>query len=194
MKPTAYFGTMTQLKSKAAGALIFIGATQFIICMVIAEALYPGYSVSGNFISDLGVGDVAIIFNSSVFILGVTIVASVYFLMQTYPYKLLLTFLILCGIGAMGVGIFPETYGIIHTIVSLITFLFGALSAITSYKIQKPPLSHFAVILGLMSLIALVLFGAGIYLGLDRGGMERMIAYPTLLWAIGFAGSLIEKS
>jgi len=93
----------------------------------------------------------------------------------------------------MGVGIFPEDFGTIHFAVSLMAFLFGALSAIASYRFQKPPLSYFAVVLGLISLTALILFGLETYLSLGKGGMERMIAYPILLWAIGFAGYLIKE-
>jgi hypothetical membrane protein len=93
----------------------------------------------------------------------------------------------------MGVGIFPEDFSTIHFVVSLMAFLFGALSAIASYKFQKPPLSYFAIVLGLISLTALILFGLKIDLGLGVGGMERMIAYPILLWAIGFGGYLIKE-
>jgi hypothetical membrane protein len=100
----------------------------------------------------------------------------------------------LTGIGAMGVGLFPETAGAIHGVVSLIAFLFGGLSAITSYKLLKPPFSYSAVLLGALSLVALALFGSGIYLGLGWGGMERMIVYPTLLWAVGFSGHLMSYS
>lgn len=197
---------MKQADGKMAGILIFIGAVQFILGMLVAECLYPGYSVSEKYISDLGVGVTAPIFNASVFVLGATVVASVYFLKRTAQSKVLLSVLALCGIGAMGVGIFPETFGVVHTIFSLIAFLFGALSAIASYKIQKPPLSYFAVILGLMSLGALVLFAysetfvnlgganaAEFYIGLGKGGLERMIAYPILLWAIGFGGYLTRE-
>ena len=33
----------------------------------------------------------------------------------------------------------------------------------------------------------------GIYLGLGKGGMERLIVYPNLLWALGFGGWIIGK-
>lgn len=197
---------MEHTDGKIAGALIFVGAVQFILGMLVAECLYPGYSVSGNYISDLGVGTTAPIFNISVFVLGAMVAVSVYFLKQVVRSKILLSFLALCGVGAMGVGIFPENLGVLHTAFSLIAFLFGALSAIASYKIQKPPLSYFAAILGLTSLFALILFAASesimhiigsqasdFYLGLGKGGMERMIAYPMLLWAIGFGGYLIKE-
>jgi len=48
--------------------------------------------------------------------------------------------------------------------------------------------------LGAMSLVALVLFASGIYLGLGKGGMERMIAYPALLWMVGFGGHLMSDN
>lgn len=194
---------MKKSDGKVAGALIFVGTTQFLLLMMIAECLYSGYSVSGNYISDLGVGATAIIFNSSVFVLGVTVEAGVYLLRQLVQSKVLLGFLTLCGIGAMGVGLFPENFGMVHTVFSLIAFLFGALSAITSYKIQKPPMSYLAVILGISSLTALAIFVISeVYLryfssvldiGIGLGGMERMIVYPVLLWAIAFGGYLMKE-
>jgi hypothetical protein len=45
-----------------------------------------------------------------------------------------------------------------------------------------------------MTLAALALFRSGTYLGLDKGGMERMIAYPALLWEVGFSSHLIGSS
>ncbi|MGC8999082.1 MAG: DUF998 domain-containing protein [Candidatus Bathyarchaeia archaeon] len=195
---------MKQTDGKIAGTLIFVGAVQFILCMIMAECLYPKYSISENYISDLGIGATAPIFNISVFLLGATVAASAYLLKRMVQSKILSVFLTLCGIGAMGVGIFPENFpGMVHTVFSLIAFLFGALSAITSYKIQKPPMSYFAISMGIMSLTALTIFMVGeIYLHyfnsainliIGLGGMERMIAYPILLWAIGFGGYL-QKS
>jgi hypothetical membrane protein len=53
------------------------------------------------------------------------------------------------------------------------------------------PFSAVTVILGLMSLGSLALFIARMDLGLGVGGMERMIAYPILMWGAGFGGYLI---
>lgn len=192
----------------AAGAIMFLGASQFILCVIIAESLYPRYSISDNYISDLGVGPSAFIFNSSVFLLGLAAVISVYFLRDFISdYKALKVLLLLCGVGAMGVGIFPENFGFIHTVFSLFAFLFGALSAIVSFKIQKPPLSYISIILGVLSIAALVLFAVSEYclyiypqgfslnyLGLGKGGMERIIAYPIILWTMGFGGYLMGHS
>jgi hypothetical membrane protein len=66
----------------------------------------------------------------------------------------------------MGVGLFPETAGIIHTITSFIAFFFGGLSAVASHKLVKPPFAYLSVLMGLISLVALALFGSKNFLGL----------------------------
>ncbi len=38
----------------------------------------------------------------------------------------------------------------------------------------------------LVSLSAFVLFSSEIYLGIGRGGMERLISYPFTVWMIAF--------
>jgi hypothetical membrane protein len=190
---------MKYSNEKVAGVLLFVGTVQFLLALIVAEAMYAGYSISENYISDLGVGPSAVIFNSSVFFLGLMIVIGAYFIWRGVNSKLLFVFLVLAGLGAMGVGLFTEDAGAIHSVVSLITFLFGGLSAIASYRLQRMPMSLFAVFLGLMTFAALVLFISGsyssvYYLGLDKGGMERMIVYPVLLWGVAFGGHLANQS
>lgn len=179
---------------KVAGSLLFIGGIECFLGIIIAETLYPGYSTSQNYISDLGVGPSALIFNSSVFLLGALAVLGTYFVQRAFNFKLFSILAAIAGIGAIGVGLFTEDAGVIHGVFSLTVFLFAGLSAITSYKLQKPPLSYFSIILGTLSLFALALFGSGVYLDLGKGGMERMIAYPVLLWTVSFGSYLISYS
>jgi hypothetical membrane protein len=179
---------------KVAGFLLLVGALQFVLGMIISEALYPGYSTSNNYISDLGVGPSALIFNSSIILLGVLIAAGAYFVQRAFNSKLFSILLTVTGIGAMGVGIFTEDFGVAHAIFSLITFLFAGISIIVSFKFERPPLSYLSIILGAASLVSLALFGSGVYLGLGKGGMERMIAYPVLLGAISLGGYFIGDS
>jgi len=196
-------------KGTMAGTLFFIAATQFILCLIIAEALYPGYSVSGNYISDLGVGPSAIVFNSSVFLLGLLLLAGTYFLRHSPNFKTVNMMLFLMAIGAMGVGVFTKDFTLAHGAVSSAAFFFAGLSAITSFKVLPKPLSLISIVLGAITLTALALFSAGIiasgsitsntaydstfYLGLGPGGMERMIIYPALMWLAAFGGHLITK-
>jgi hypothetical membrane protein len=186
---------------RVAGALLFIGAVQFLIGMHLAEFLYPGYSVSGNYISDLGATcrttcviyqPTAIIFNTSVILFGILVVVSSYFIWREFHIYLIPILFGMSGIGAVGVGLFPETAGVVHLIVSFITFFFGGLAVIATCKLAKAPFSYFSV-LGIMSLIALALYILEIFLGLGPGGMERMIAYPLLLWVIGLGGYFMSS-
>lgn len=186
----------------AAGASIFIGAVQFVMGMLLAEFLYPGYSASDNYISDLGATcrDTCIIqqpsasiFNASVVLLGMLLLIGSYFLWNEFHNFLFTVLFALAGAGAVGVGVFPETAGVVHELASLAAFLFGGLSAIFAFKLVKAPFTYFSLLLGITSLTALVLFISEIYLGLGPGGMERMIAYPVLLWATGFGGNLMSS-
>jgi hypothetical membrane protein len=186
---------------RAAGTSLFVGAVQFVIGMHLAEFLYPGYSVSGNFISDLGATcratctiyqPSASIFNFSVILLGLLILSGSYFIWHEFRSSLITSLLCLSGLGAIGVGMFPETAGFLHVIVSFIAFFFAGLGAIVASKVVKVPFSYFSILMGMASITALVLFGTNIYLGLGQGGMERMIAYPVLLWAVSFGGYLMS--
>ncbi len=185
-----------------AGLALFIGAVQFGIGMILAEIYFPGYNVSTNYVSDLGAycpngGTCTIyqptsnIFNGSIILLGLLILVAAYFIQKSFAWKPATGLIALAGIGALGVGLFPETTGIWHSIFSLIVFLFAGLSAIITFWLQKPPLSYLSIILGAVTLVALFLYVGSIYLGLGAGGMERMVVYPVLLWAVGFGGHLM---
>jgi hypothetical membrane protein len=196
-------------REKAAGTLFFVAAAQFVLCLIIAEALYPGYSVSSNYISDLGVGPSAIVFNSSVFLLGLLLLVGTCFLWRLANFKTVNILLLLMAVGAMGVGIFTKDFTLAHGAVSSAAFFFAGLSAIASFKVLKKPLSLISIILGAMTLGALALFSTGLitsgsltsniaydssfFLGLGPGGMERMIVYPALMWLAGFGGHLVTK-
>ena len=78
-----------------------------------------------------------------------------------------------------------------HVVFAIAAFVFAAVSVIISYRVLRPPLSHFSVGLGIIALVALVLLVTQHDLGIGKGGMERMVAYPIFIWALGFGGSLI---
>jgi len=192
---------MALSNASKAGAAIFVGAVQFGIGMILAEIYYPNYNVSNNYISDLGANctpnpclinqPTATIFDVSIALFGLLVIVGAYFLWRAFHLKPVFVMTVLAGIGALGVGLFPETTGIWHSIFSLIVFLFAGLTALVTARLQKKPMLYFSIVLGLVTLVALVLYIGSEYLGLGPGGMERMIAYPVLLWAIGFGGHMM---
>lgn len=179
---------------QVAGLLLFVAGVECVLGIIIAEALYSGYSASLNYISDLGIGPSASIFNSAVFLLGVLSVCGAYFVWKAFNSKLFTIVLALSGVGAMGVGVFTENILPVHAAFSIMLFASAGISAIVSFKVVKSWFSYISAVLGIIALVALVLMVSGNDLGLGIGGMERMIAYPTLLWMIGFGARLIGES
>jgi hypothetical membrane protein len=189
--------------SKLAGITLFIGAFGFILAMQVAEFIDGArYNVSTNYVSDLGTycrtQSTCVnlpshdLFDLSVFLIGVAIVLAAFFLHKAFHKIALSSLLVLSGVGAMGVGIFPENYPLEHGIFSLIVFLFGGLAAIAAYAIESKPFNYFSVAIGIFSVTMLVLYLSNYYLGLGPGGMERMVAYPELLWGVGLGGHVIS--
>lgn len=183
---------------RLAGSFLFVGVAQFSVFLIVAESLYPNYSVSGNYISDLGATcksscvfqqPSSTIFNSSIILLGLLLLASSYFLLK--ESRVVGSLVAISGIGCIGVGTFTEASGILHPIFSLITFVFIGLSAISAIRLEKSPMSYFSVIAGFLTLLSLILYITHNYLGLGAGGMERMIVYPVMVWALSFGGYLI---
>jgi hypothetical membrane protein len=191
---------------RVAGTLFFLGAAQFIICIFVAEGSYSGYSLSGQYISDLGIGPSSTIFNSSVILLGLLTMVGTYFLRGTSQFKVTRRLLFLMSLATVGVGVFTKEYTVAHGAVSSAAFFFSGLAAIISAKVLEKPFSLISAGLGVMILVTLGLFSVGMftsgsltstvaydsvfYLGLGPGGMERMVVYSALLWLAGFSGWL----
>jgi hypothetical membrane protein len=189
--------------AKIAGTLLLIGSIQFVLALVIAEAIYSGYSTSANYISDLGVWGrpSALFFNPSIVLFGSLNLASSYFIKKEFKLGRIAYLFALAAVGTLTVGLFPENtvlvngFPIVHGVAALLTFVVGGVAAIASYKYTKSPFKIFSLILGFFTLLAFALFlstmGFG-YLGIGVGGMERMIVYPTILWILGLGGYLLN--
>lgn len=179
------------------GMILVVASVQLLFLVNIAEFLYPGYSVSSNYISDLGVGPSP---SREIFTLGVLVFGLLVLLVAARLYgrreSHLWLFFAISGIGAVGVAVFNEDTGAPHVVFSLLAFLFGNLAAIYAFTKTKPLFSYFSLVLGLAGLAALVLLGAGEYLGLGPGGMERIIFYAGILWALAYGARLqgLEES
>ena len=183
-----------------AGCLFLIGGIQWFLGMLVAEGWYDGYSSRIDYVSDLGTGPTAIIYNVSVFIMGALIVAGTVFLYKAQGRKLFPALLTLSGIGAIGLGIFPANLQPMHSIFTLMAILFGALAAISSYTHWTKPMSIISVSLGLMALVSALVFfpylglpfgSTETFLGIAKGSLERWAIYPILVWIICFGSYLM---
>lgn len=175
-----------------AGLLLFAGCAEFAIGMTVAEAIDPGYSISRNFISDLGIGPAAIVFNPSIILLGAAILLAAIFLLHGFRDRIYAIVVAIAGIGAIGVGVFTEDFQVVHGLASLVTFVFSGLAAVLAFRIVRPPFAYLSLLIGITSLAALGLYVSETFLNLGPGGMERMIVWPVLIWGATFGGFLMS--
>ena len=189
---------------KMAGIILIIGSMQFLLAVNLAETQFPDYSVSKNTLSYLGgalppVEPSAIIFNLSIIIFGILGLIAVYLILKSGGCRLFSSCLAISSIGAIGVGLFPEYTGNIHILFASLTFLFGSLATIFSYRLGlNIPMIIISMVAGIMSLIILLILilSAGTnplitYLGV--GGAERFIAYPVIFYLTALGGYLTSR-
>jgi hypothetical membrane protein len=203
--PTIYQMNLVLASRQVAGGLFVAAAAEFFFGMLFSEALYPGYSISSDTISHLGSivcsagvchfqQPSADIFNSSVILLGLLILVAS--LLGLKEKRAIQVSVIITGLGAIGVGLTLALHSspLLHSLVSLVTFVAAGISAVLSYSVLSKYLSIISVVLGAASLLATILFSVGIYAGLGIGGMERLIVYPVLIWGTVFGASLSSSN
>ena len=88
------------------------------------------------------------------------------------------------AVGVMGVGIFPEDYGAPHGISALVTFLFGGIAVMIMGARRGGVYMPLGIAMGVTALAALALFVPRVQTPLGIGGVERLIAYPILIFFI----------
>lgn len=181
---------------RSPGLWLFLGGLEILFLVHLAEFLYPGYSVSENYISDLAVGPgtPAAVFTVGIMVFGLMALAASYFVRMEYRHSKMWILLGLSGVGALGVGAVNENLiPVLHGIFAVLAFLFGNLAAVWSYRLVRAPFSYLCAGLGVIGIVALALTAANIDLGLGAGGMERMIFYPAMFWVLGFGAWLIAS-
>ena len=195
-----------QLQEKGtAGLLLFAGSLILLFGMMLAEFTYPGYSMADNYISDLGNFShpvPAVLFNASIIIFGImAIYAGV--LLMTVLDQWLGILLILAGAGGIGVGIFNEgTILAIHYVCAFTVFFCGGIAICWSARVlyTRPTSWIILILAGIVALffsfmIYNVVSGSPdkILLGIGVGGMERMVAFPTIFWAMATGTYLVGQ-
>jgi hypothetical membrane protein len=186
---------------QTAGLLLFIGAAQFLTVMMLMEAVAPGYSMHDNAISDLGtIPETALIFNASLFAIGLINILAGLNLYKVLGDKALLAVFVLGGIGGMGAGLITLDSPLgVHGLFALLAFLFLNLEAImVGLKLYRGLkfISIVAGIVGIIFLVLMVLVDSGaldLSGSIGHGGTERMIAYPALIWMVMFGGYLMAE-
>ena len=190
-----------------AGVAFSSAAVLIVLGVVTGEALYPRrYTTFDNTISDLSgtepphsvmLQPSRSIFIATMLVAGMLVLAGTWALARAGERRRFVVAMTCLGGGLVGVGVFPGNVEGWHPLAALVCFLGGAVAAIVSRRSIDGPFRYFAVALGTVALVS-VGFGLeslehwGPQAELGRGGIERWIAYPVLLWLVGFGAHLMH--
>jgi hypothetical membrane protein len=192
-----------QLNRSISGGAMFIAGGIAFMGIITAEVLYPGYSTRQD-ISDLGSTippnpiihqPSASIFDGTMLVTGALLLVAASLLYRSMGRRFFTVLFSVFGIGVFGVGVFPGNVVPWHGLFALLTFLSGGLTVVSSSRVASRPFSYLCLLFGVVSLLTLasvfILQGANPLNPLGSGGVERWVAYPLLLWVVGFGGYLL---
>ena len=188
------------------GLVVWVLCTQYYMIQIIAAVVWKvPYSLTQNTISDLGNTACGVyggrfvcsplhgLMNASFVVLGGLMIVGSILLYRGFRKDLTgligFTLIAVAGLGTILVGLFPEnTIRMLHIVGAALPFVLGNLGLLFfGFTSSMPtPLRFCALISGIVSIAALVLFMTNYYLGIGIGGMERIVAYPQTIWLIVF--------
>ena len=189
----------------AAGVLYSCAGFVLLMGIITAETKYPVFRhyTTRQEISDLGgtrpphglvTQPSAMIFDTTMLIAGVLLLAGAFTLWRLYRNRLFTVVSALFGAGALLVGIFPGNTTP-HPYVAMIAFVFSALTAIAAFRVTSAPFRFMSLFVGVLSLAALIAGELGdsspVVKSIGIGGTERWVVFPMILWLAFFGGYLL---
>jgi len=176
---------------------LLVGGTVNLLLNMVSEGVYPGYSVGTNALSDMGAvgAPTYLLWNGQLLVTGILSLVGILLLLknvvlQIPNLKLARVLYVLPPLGTIVVSLFPEnTVLALHAVGAFMVFIFGGLGAIYAYRFTKPPFRYLSVVLGIVSLVAISLFGVPSVVGF--GVAERLVVYTFNIWVLSFAGYLM---
>jgi hypothetical membrane protein len=191
----------------------------FIVQVVVQSAWTTPFSLTKNYISDLGntacgpyPPDSSMYvcspwhawMNASFIFLGMTILVGALLVRGSFGHGWMQTaglgLVALSGAGFILVGMFPENGNIVaHKIGAGLNFVIGNLGLVVLGSAVFPrrnwtTFAVYSIVSGMTGLLATALFVSGQYLGAGIGSMERMAAYPLPIWLTVGGANLMQHS
>jgi hypothetical membrane protein len=174
----------------------------FWFMVIIESILRPGYSQYNNFVSDLGVGHLAIIQNINFILFGLLTIGLAIGLRSSLPspqgraLKASVWMVILFALGVLLAGVFPESYlsANPHNIVSATAFVAIIAAQLLIWQGLKRKntiiwgrYATYSLISGLLSLTLVILLKVAILYGFYPGLSQRAFLLVSWIW-IGITG------
>ena len=197
------------------GAVFWLLTAEFFLAQFLAQAAWPGYAMTVEDISLLGVtscgsflnpapggimpvcSPLSLLFNIGMTLNGVLVVLGVWFTRDLWPDTRLkvaaLWLLALGGDGTMLAGLFPlDTVPLLHVIGAALALGLACFGFILMARVlwhTHRAFALYSLATGLLALLGFALYVGEIYLG-GRGTVERLAAWPQTLWYM-VTGALI---
>ena len=198
------------------GAIFWLLTVEFFITQFAAQAAWPVYSAIDLDISLLGLNacdgpdpnavalncsPLNLVFNGGMILNGILVALGVWFTRTLWPRSVVTaTALSLLAIGGGGgsilVGLFPFNVNMpMHTagaVLALFVACFGiALMAVALWRTHRA-FAIYGTATAAIGLAAFLLYALELYLGIGRGTMERIAAWPHTIWYM-VTGALILR-
>lgn len=191
-------GYLDSMTSPRAAALVwFVGAAVYVVCEAVAAAGSPGYSYTGDYISDLGGAAVmnigAFVTHGMLFLVGAVVATR-----GSTPALSGRGFVAAAAVNAMGnvvIAVFPShvhTAVPWHVIGAALAIIGGNLAVILGGRSSsRRGYRRFSVLVGTAGLLCLAAVVGG---ASPVGLVERGSVYTIILWELVSAGMLLRMS
>lgn len=222
MTPTTDVAPSVQMPHAAQvrlGAIFLCATSGFFVAQIIAQLAWPGYSVSQYDVSALGItqcgqytngsgglsfyacSPLHMVMNAGFILVGVCTSAGIVLTRSIWPQRRLtrvgVAFVAVSGLGGILAGIFPANLNFgMHVLGALVNFLFagsGILLLGIGARKRNGGLAAWSLALGGITILAFVLYNSQTFLGLGPGGMERVLGFSPVVWAIGLGTALLFR-
>jgi len=179
-----------------------IGPIIFWVMVIVESILRPGYSQYYNFVSDLGVGHLAILQNINFVVFGILTTGLAFGLRNGLPtpqgraLKTGVWFVIIFALGVLLAGLLPESFlsANPHNIVSATAFVAIIAAQLLIWQGLKNRddivwgrYATYSLISGILSLILVILLKIAILYGFYPGLTQRVFLIVSWLW-VGVTG------
>ncbi len=168
--------------------------TGLLLILLMTQLAMYGLCSSGYFCTGVQVGSMAPYLNSAHALVGLTVVVDSYFMQRAFRFWPLSLLVALTGAGFCLFGVFSAITGSYIHVSSSFGFVAMTLAALASYKVQGKPFSYVSLLFGTASLVMLLTYLSGNFLGLGQSGMEFVMGYVLLVWALSFGGYILGIS
>ena len=161
---------------KFAGLCGFIGPFVTLLFIVLAITQAPWFDFNQHWLSELGVGEPAIFFNTGLILGGIF---TIIFSWEFSKYNLAGYILMAAGACIIGIGVFPIPYGVLHQDISASFFVLMTVTLMTVAIIGRKFSFRMRLFSFVLSWIGLIAWFPYFVLG---GGAREMIA--SLAYAV----------